>query len=147
MTKVVDNEKCQNCVWWKHASIVFFLLNSIWQCDMSTRLKFIYILFPGSSIYDFNEHEMWEEGKTKDAEVSTSFGRNYWPWRDGATQGQQPFSPCGPRWVRSHRSVPAIHLEKRHVSGGRAGKNKETKFLLGMWLSLRYRYPVENTEK
>ena len=39
---------------------------------MSTRLKFIYILFPGSSIYDFNEHEMWEEGKTtKDAEVQT----------------------------------------------------------------------------
>ena len=48
-----------------------FLLNSIWQCDMSTRLKFIYILFPGSSIYDFNEHEMWEKGKTKDAEVQT----------------------------------------------------------------------------
>lgn len=25
----------------------------------------------GSSIYNFNEHEMWEEGKTKDAEVQT----------------------------------------------------------------------------
>ena len=50
---------------------VFFLLNSIWQCDMSTRLKFISVLFPGSSIYNFNEHEMWEKGKTKDAEVQT----------------------------------------------------------------------------
>ena len=38
---------------------------------MSTRVKFIYVLFPGSSIYNFNEHEMWEEGKTKDAEVQT----------------------------------------------------------------------------
>ena len=51
--------------------VFFFLLNSIWKRDMSTRLKFIYILFPGSSIYDFNEHEMWEKGETKDAEVQT----------------------------------------------------------------------------
>ncbi|XP_027059920.1 uncharacterized protein LOC113686495 isoform X2 [Pocillopora damicornis] len=41
---------------------------------LKTQIGGVKILKPGqkgSSIYNFNEHEMWEEGKTKDAEVQT----------------------------------------------------------------------------